>query len=103
MLIDFQLTISQNLGWTNPVPAEVNNARLAQVQDCKGTPFEIFLSDLSTNEKPAFWALDQSEAWVSARLYVLVESGVYQSDANVPIDLQSSGTGLPMECPLTAN
>ena len=87
----------------NPVSFEVKNARLAQVQGRKGTPFEKFLRDLSTNEKPAFRALDQSEASVSARFEVLVESGVYQSDANVPIDLESSGTGLPMECPLTAN
>ena len=87
----------------NPVSFEFKNAWLAQVQGHKGTPFENLLRDLSTNEKPAFRALDQSEASVLARFEVLVESGVYQSDTNVPIDLQSSGTGLQMECPLTAN
>ena len=87
----------------NPVSFEVKNARLAQVQGRKGTPFENFLRDLLTNEKPAFQALDQSEASVSARFEVLVESGVYQSDTNVPIDLQSSGNRLQMECPLTTN
>ena len=51
----------------NPVSFEVKNARLAQVQGRKGTPFENFLRDLSTNEKPAFRALDQSEASVLAR------------------------------------
>ena len=51
----------------NPVSFEVKNARLAQVQGRKGTFFENFLRDLPTNEKPAFRALDQSEALVSAR------------------------------------
>ena len=52
----------------NPVSFEVKNAPLAQVQGRKGTPFENFLRDLSTNEKPAFWALDQSEASIAARI-----------------------------------
>ena len=51
----------------NPVSFEVKNARLAQFQDRKGIPFENFLRDLGTNEKPAFRARDQSEASVSAR------------------------------------
>ena len=51
----------------NPVSFEVKNAQLAQVQGRKGTPFEYLLRDLSTNEKPAFRALDQSEASVLAR------------------------------------
>ena len=78
----------------NPVSFEFKNAWLAQVQGCKGNPFENYLRDLSTNERPAFRALDQSEALVSARFLVLVKSGVYQSEANVPIDIQWSGTGL---------
>ena len=51
----------------NPVSFEVKNAQLAQVQGRKGTPFENFQSEISTNEKPAFQALDQSEASVLAR------------------------------------
>ena len=51
----------------NPVSFEVKNARLVQVQGRKGTPHENFLRDLSTNEKPAFGALDQSEASLSDR------------------------------------
>ena len=62
------MSIESKLDRTNPVSVEVNNAGLAEVQDCKGTPFEKFLRDLSTNEKPAFRALDQSEASVSARI-----------------------------------
>ena len=51
----------------NPVSFEVKKTRLAQVQGRKGTPFDHFLRDLSTNKKPAFHALNQSEASVSAR------------------------------------
>ena len=58
------------------------------VQDRKGTPFEIFLRLLSTNEKPAFKALDQSEPWISNRLSVLTKSGKHQCTANVPINIQ---------------
>ena len=76
---------------------KVDNSRLAQTQDLKGTPFENFLRDLSTNEKPAFWALDQSEAFILARISVLAKSRVYQSNANVPIDWQPSVTGVHME------
>ena len=50
-----------NLIWTNLVPIEVKNTQLAEIQDRKGTPFEKFSEDLSTNEKPAFRALDQWE------------------------------------------
>ena len=59
------------------VSFEVNICQLAQIQDQKGTPFERFLRDLSTNEKPVFWALDQSEASIFARFSVLAKSGVY--------------------------
>ena len=45
---------------------DVKNARLAQFQDFKGNPFENFQRELSTNEKPAFKALDQWEASISA-------------------------------------
>ena len=35
-------------------------------QDCKATPFGYCLGDLSTNQKPSFEALDQSEALILA-------------------------------------
>ena len=68
--IDCQLTVTQlplecHLTLTSTV-IKAKNARLAQNLDHKGTPFEHFLRDLSTNEKSAFWALDQSEASISA-------------------------------------
>ena len=85
------------------MPFEVNNARLEHFQVCKGTPFENFLRELSTNGKPAFWALDQWEASILARFSVLAKSGVYQSNANVPIDCQLNANGLPKECQLTSN
>ena len=83
-----------DLIWTNPVLFEVNKARLAHIQDCKGTPLENFLRDLSTNEKPAFWALDQWEASISAGFSGFAKYGVCQSNANVQIDCQLSGITL---------
>ena len=82
------MPIDKQLRWTNPVSFEGKNDQLADVQDFKGTPFENFLSDLSTNEKPAFWALDQWEGSIYARFLVWVLSGVYQYNANAPIDYQ---------------
>ena len=82
----------------NPVSFEVKNAQLAQVQGRKGTPFENFLRDLSTNEKPAFRALDQSEASVSARFSLLDKTEVYQSKGNVPIDCRWNVTELQLKC-----
>ena len=58
-----------NLTWTNLVSIEVKIIQLAQDQYCKGTPFENFLLDLSTNENPAFWTLDQSEASILALFF----------------------------------
>ena len=81
----------------------VKNTRLAQIQNCKGNPFEKFLRLLSTNEKPAFWALDQPEAPILAWFSVLPKSRVYQSNANVPIGWQPSVTGVPMEYQWTTN
>ena len=80
------MPIDKQLIWTNPVSFEGKNDQLADVQDFKGTPFENFLSDLSTNEKPEFWALDQWEGSIYARFLVWVLSGVYQYNANAPID-----------------
>ena len=40
-------------------------------QDCKGTPFGNCLGALSTNQRPAFQALDQSEALILARFLQL--------------------------------
>ena len=84
------------------VSFEVNICQLAQIQDQKGTPFERFLRDLLTNEKPAFRALNQSEASISARFSLLAKSEVYQSKANVPIDCQWNVTELQLECQLNA-
>ena len=77
--------ISQIHRFTNPVTIEVKITWLAQVQDRKGTPFGNFRRNLSTNEKPAFWALDQSGASIWARFLALTKVGVHQSNANVPI------------------
>ena len=67
------------------MPFEVNNARLEHFQVCKGTPFENFLGDLSTNEKPAFWALDQSEASISAKYPASANFESIQCTATVPL------------------
>ena len=75
-----------DLTWTNLLSIEVKITQLAQDQYRRGTPFENFLWDLSTNKKQAFWALDQSEASILARFFLLAEYGVPQSNANVPID-----------------
>ena len=87
---------------TNSVSFAVKNTRLVLIQVCKGTTLENFLRDLSTNEKPAFRPLDQSEASVSARFSLLAKSEVYQSKANVPIDCQWNVTELQLECQLNA-
>ena len=74
-----------DLIWTNPVLFEVNNARLAHIQDCKGTPLENFLRDLSTNEKPGFRALDQSDATISAKYSASAKFESTQCTATVPL------------------
>ena len=51
---------------------------MAQAQDRKGTPFEHFQRVLWTNQKPAFRALDQSEASILARFSDSVQSGAIQ-------------------------
>ena len=47
---------------------------MAQILDCKGNPFENFWRRLSTNEKPRFQALDQSQASISGIFYSLTNS-----------------------------
>ena len=66
---------------------EVKNAQLGKIQDYKVTPFKIFLRDLSTNEKPAFWALDQSQALISASFLTLTKSGDHHPIWAVKVDL----------------
>ena len=78
------------------MPINVKKARLAQFEDQRRIPFKKFPRDLSTNEKPAFLALDQSGASISARFLALAESGVHQSNANAPIDWQTNVSGVPM-------
>ena len=87
-----------NLIWTNLVPIEVKNTQLAEIQDHKGTPFEKFSEDLSTNEKPAFRALDQWEASISARFLFFAKPGVYQSNDNRTIERHFDATEVPIQC-----
>ena len=47
---------------------------LAQILARKGIPFENFRRRLSTNEKPRFRALDQSQASISGKFYSLTNS-----------------------------
>ena len=61
---------------------EVKNAWLAQFHYFKGTPFEFFLRVLSTNEKPAFWALDQWEIPISGRFSLFAKPEAYQFNYN---------------------
>ena len=42
---------------------------LAKILDCKGIPFEHVSRRLSTNGKPRFWALDQSQASISGYIF----------------------------------
>ena len=86
-----------NLIWTNLVPIEVKNTQLAEIQDHKGTPFEKFSEDLSTNEKPAFRALDQWEASISARFLFFAKPGDYQSNDNQPIERHFNATEVPIQ------
>ena len=97
--------------WTNLVPIEFKNTQLEQNQNHKGFPFENFLRELSTNEKPAFSALDQWEASISARFWTFSKLWAIQSTANWPF-LYGSSNGvwfyfqwnvncLPIECYLT--
>ena len=64
----------------------IKSARVAEIQDRKGTPFEHFLRVLSTNQRAGFWALDQSEASILARFSESVESRVIQSTATLPLE-----------------
>ena len=74
-----------HLIWTYLVPIEVKNTQLAEIQNHKGTLFKNFLRGLSTNEKPVFWALNQWEAPIEVRIFLLAKFGVYQSNDNQPI------------------
>ena len=67
----------------------IKSARVAEIQDRKGTPFELFLGTLSTNQRAGFSALDQSEASILARSSDSVESQVTQSTATVPLECHS--------------
>ena len=62
---------------------------VAEIQDRKGTPFELFPRVLSTNQRAGFSALDQSEASILTRLSDSVESQVIQSTATVPLGCHS--------------
>ena len=67
----------------------IKSARVAEIQDRKGTPFDFFLWTLSTNQRAGFSALDQSEASILARSSDSVESQVTQSTATVPLECHS--------------
>ena len=44
----------------------------------KGIPFENFQRVLSTNQKPGFWALDQSEALILAKFFASTKFEIIQ-------------------------
>ena len=74
--------ICTSLGAVNDKCRHIVNdkCKVAFIQDHKGTPFEYFLGLFSANEKPLFWALNQSEALISARFSVLAESARLVND-----------------------
>ena len=98
---------------SNRLPIFLNIHPLAEVQDCKGTPFEDFPRVLSTNRKPAFRALDQWEASISARFWTSAKLWTIQCIANqIVLHVRSNGVCFhcqwnanlpPMECQLTTN
>ena len=67
------------------VKKSFKNAPLAGFQDRKGTPFEHFRRVLSTNQKPGFRALDQSEASISAKFSASAKFEPTQCTATVPL------------------
>ena len=66
----------------NPNP---KNTGVADFYDRKGTPFEHFRRVLSTNQKPGFRALDQSEASISAKYSASAKFESTQCTATVPL------------------
>ena len=82
---------------------KVKNSRLAQIQDLKGTPFEIFsgtsrpmrsqYSELSTNQRPRF----QPYSWCWPNLESTNPLTICQSITNSPILDQSANPG-PILC-----
>ena len=76
--------ICTSLGAVNDKCRHIVNdkCKVAFIQDHKGTPFEYFLGLFSANEKPLFWALNQSEAFISARFSVLAKSARLVDDKN---------------------
>ena len=67
------------------VKKSFKNAPLAGFQDRKGTPFEHFRRVLSTNQKPGFRALDQSEASISAKFPASAKFETIQWTVTVPL------------------
>ena len=78
---------------------------VAEIQDRKGTPFELFPRVLSTNQSAGFSALDQSEASISTRFPGSVESKAIQSSATLPLECHSdqSSANAPNFMPVYAN
>ena len=76
--------ICTSLGAVNDKCRHIVNdkCKVGFIQDHKGTPFEYFLGLFSANEKPLFWALNQSEAFISARFSVLAKSARLVDDKN---------------------
>ena len=98
---------------SNRLPIYLNIHPLAEVQDCKGTPFEDFPRVLSTNRKPGFRALDQWEASISARFWSCAKRWTIQCIANrlllhgrsngVSLHCQWNANRPPIKCQLTTN
>ena len=98
---------------SNLLPIFLNIHPLAEVQDSKGTPFEDFPRVFSTNRKPAFRALDQWEASISARFWTSAKLWTIQCIANrIFLNFRSNGVcfycqwnanWLPIECQLIPN
>ena len=87
---------------SNLLPIFLNIHPLAEVEDRKGTPFEDFLRVFSTNRKPAFRALDQWEASISARFWTSAKLWTIQCIAN-RIFLHFRSNGVCFHCQWNAN
>ena len=104
---------SFNVNNANWLPICFKTHPLAEVQDRKGTPFEYFRRVLSTNQRPGFRALDQSEASISARFLAFAKFLSIQCTVNwIHINDGSNGVSfycqckvnwIPMECHLNTN
>ena len=104
---------SFNVNNANWLPICSKTHPLAEVQDRKGTPFEYFQRVLSTNQRPEFRALDQSEASIFAWFLAFAKFLSIQCTVNwIHINDGSNGVSfycqckvnwIPIECHLNTN